>query len=129
MPNHGKGGRPKGSLGKARLERERMLAERGMTSLQLLQEVYSDPSKPWPLRVSAANSALPYEFSKLPVTARIESESKFHVSIVDYRDLPQLELTAHSVLQDAVVREMLDLDAADETPPLTAPKPLNGTEP
>ena len=101
-----------------------MLRERGMTSLELLQEVYCDTSKPWNLRIQAAHSALPYEHSKLPTIAQIETKSEFNVTVVDYRDLPRPQITARSVIEDIVVREMLEInDDEDEVPRIGGPKP------
>jgi len=77
-------GRPKGAKGKATVAREAAMRERGITSLDFLQEIYADPKQPTHLRINAATSALPYEFSKKPIEARLETSQAVHVQIVDY---------------------------------------------
>jgi len=68
----------------ATVEREKVLRERGITSLDFLQETYADTTQPMHIRINAATSALPYEFSKKPIEARIEASQAVHVQIVDF---------------------------------------------
>jgi len=77
-------GRPKGAKGKATVAREAAMRERGIDALTFLQEVYANKKLSIPVRVSAATSALPYEYSKKPIEARIESAQAVHVQIVDF---------------------------------------------
>jgi hypothetical protein len=98
-------GRPKGQKNKATMEREKVLRERGITSLDFLQETYADTSQPMHIRLAAAVASLPYEHSKLPIEARIETSQAVHVQVIDY--------TAANVLAEL---EGEDPDMIDVTP-------------
>ena len=109
-------GRPKGQKNKATVEREKALRERGITSLGLLQETFADNTLPMHIRIVAATSALPYEYSKKPIEARIETSQAVHVSIIDYTAAAVLAELADD--EDSDVEAMLCIDAA---PNLTGP--------
>jgi hypothetical protein len=98
-------GRPKGSKSKMTLVREAAMRARGITSLDFLQETYADASQPMHIRINAATSALPYEYSKKPIEARIEASQAVHVQIVDF--------TAATVLAEL---DGKDPDMIDVTP-------------
>ena len=57
-------------------EDEIALPENG-TSLNLLQQVYRNPSLPLPTRIRAATAALPHEHPKLAVTAMVSNGGDF----------------------------------------------------
>ena len=64
------------ALERVELERERGLSELEEvgTSLDLLQQVYRNPSLPLPVRMRAAGMALQFEHPKLAVMATIDSK-------------------------------------------------------
>jgi hypothetical protein len=84
------GGRQKGTPNKKTVERDRILRERGMTSLSYLQSVYCDKSKDVHLRVEAAKAALPYEHSRKPTDLKLGSGdgSPFVVEVVNFEPPP-----------------------------------------
>jgi len=49
--------------------------QKRFNSLTFLQSIYNDPSEAKSLRMRAAIEALPFEFSKLSVTAQMNSET------------------------------------------------------
>ena len=101
-------GRPKGQKNKATVDREKALRERGITSLELLQETCADTTLPMHIRITAATSALPYEYSKKPIEARLETSQAVHVSIIDY--------TAAAVLTELIGDEDDGPACIDVTP-------------
>lgn len=64
-------GRPTGAKNKRTLALERVtravIARKDgeITSLELMQSIYRDLGQPLPLRISAAEKALPYEYARL----------------------------------------------------------------
>ena len=58
-------GRPKGTRNKASTRQIRELREKGMTPLDYLTSIYTDPKADEKLRIDAAKAAAPYVHAKL----------------------------------------------------------------
>ena len=89
------------------------------TSLDLLQQVYRNPSLPLPTRMRAAMAAIQFEHPKLAVTANVESG--------DFAD--QLEQAVkRSRMIDA--KPMIEANVSSDTTPSGTKRPLlNGVKP
>ena len=87
------------------------------TSLDLLQQVYRNPSLPLNTRLRAATAALPHEHPKLAVVATVDADGDFAVQLdraversrrIEARPMIEANVSASASVSSASATERLD---------------------